>query len=400
MATLKRVVILGGGFAGVRVARILAKSADRQHMTITLISKDGIHAYTPSFYAIAGAASDGALRRELDRISQFPLRRIFAGLPVALVHAEVTKIDTKHQNVLLGDGRTVGYDKLVIALGSEACYYGIPGLKENAITLKTIRDAETISRTVAKLMRGRDKPIRVTIGGGGPTGVELSAMLAEKMAAYQAGVHITLIEGQKSVLCGFTEKVQKYVTKELTKRKVNLMTGLMITEAKQNCVVLDNKEVVEHDVLVWAGGTQAPAILSTLPYILEKGRIAIDAPLTCVPSEGGTQTDVFAIGDSTIMHHGTGTAPWTAQVALKQADHVAKNILRQIQKLPLKKFKLRHQDILIPLGVSGGYCDAYHIHFTGRIVQSLAWLVEGRYLRTILPWRVAIGVITRRRRVL
>lgn len=393
MAAPHRVVILGGGFAGVRVARRLARSSQRQHLAVTLVSRDGTHTYAPGLYQLAGAVTDGSRRKAMDRGFALPLRRVLAGLPVTLLEGEVTGIDCDARGVTLRDGRTISYDTLVIALGSEAAYYGIPGLQEHAITLKSLKDANRVNQTIAALMRGRDKPVRITVGGGGPTGVEVSAMLAEKIGAWQAGIGVTLVEAAPTLLCGFDLKVSTYVERELARRGVRVITSTAIQEAKQGSVVLAGGAEIAHDILIWTGGTQAPAILSTLPFVLDHGRLATDAPLTCVPKRGGTENHVYGLGDATCFHYGDTHAPWTVHVALQQANHVAKNILRRLAGEKELPFKLPRQPFVIPLGSTGGIGEYLRFPFKGRTVQLLSILAEARYLLGMLSWRDTLRII-------
>lgn len=396
MTAPHRVVILGGGFAGVRVARRLAKAAKRERLAVTLVNRDGTHLYAPGMYQLAGAVTDAARRRAMDRSMALPLRRILAGLPVALIEAAVTGIDCAEKQVSLADGRSVPYDMLVIALGSEACDYGIPGIKEHALPLKSLKDADNVNRVIAALMRGRATPVRITVGGGGPTGVELSAMLAESLAAWQAGVRLTLVEAAPSLLGGFALDVQQYVAEQLGKRGVKVVTGVGVKEARREAVTLADGTVIEHDVFVWTGGTQAPALFATLPFVLDKGRIAPEAMLTCVPQGGGGQTDVYAVGDAACFHYGESHAPWTVNAALAEADHVAKNILLRLQGYKEQPFRLPHQDFVIPLGTTGGIAEWMHIQWKGKAVQWLNWLAEARYLIRMLSLAETLRILRRR----
>lgn len=395
--TLHRVVVLGAGFAGIRVARKLAKASSRRHLAVTLVNRTGVHSYTPSFYALAGTTSESSRRRHMERAASLPLRRLCGGLPISVVEAEVSAIDTVGKKVSLGDGRTLEYDTLVVALGSEPAYYGIPGLKEHAITLKTLRDADRVSQQVAALMRGRTEPLRIVVGGGGVTGAELSAMLAETVGAHQAGARITVIEANTEVLPGFDEAMRSYVRKELNEREVVVRTGSAITKVDPHTVVIGQSEPLPFDLLIWTGGIQAPEILSTLPFVCERGRLVTDAPLTCVPVEGGATTDrsVYAVGDATCFHYAGKMAPWTAQVASQQANTVAKNILRALEGKSPKPFRLKRQIVIIPLGRKGGAGSFMGIPMRGRILQVLAWVAEFRHLATMLPWWTAARLVSR-----
>lgn len=400
MATPHRVVILGGGFAGVRVAQRLASSHTRRKFSVTLISREAVQTYTPGLYQLAGAVTDATRRKAMDRALSLPHRRILAGLPVTLMQAEIMAIDTEAKVISLNDSRVVLYDTLVIALGSESATYGIPGMSEHAIMLKSLKDADRVNRTIANMMRGRATPIRITVGGGGATGTELSAMLAEKIGAWQAGVHITLIEAAPNILCGFPLKTSVYAKQQLEKRGVNVITAMAIKEAKDRAVVLADGTEIPHDIFIWNGGTQAPTLLKTLPFVLDGGRLAVDAPLTCVPVKGGVQTHVYAIGDATCFHFAGSHAPWTAQVALQQADHAAKNILRTLSGLPIKPFHLPYQSYVIPLGATGGVAEALHIPVKGRLVQLLTYLVEAHHLLSMLSLRDTWRIIRMRLRTL
>ncbi len=392
MSSPHRVVIVGGGFAGIRAARNLARDAKRRHLAVTLINRDGMHGYTPGFYLLAGAVTDAARRRVMDRAFALSIRRLIAGLPISFMQAEVASIDAEARTVGLADGRQVGYDTLVIALGSEPAYYGIPGLKEHAVTLKTLADADRINRTLATLMRGRDKPLRVTIGGAGPTGVELAAMLAERIGAWQAGVHVTLVEASPSILGNYPEHVRTYAAEELARRGVQVRTGVAITGADKDAVTLADGAALPHDVLVWTGGIQPPAILSTLPYVQEKGRLAADAPLTCVPQEGGVEPHVYAIGDAASFHYKGKPLPWTAHMALDQADRVADNILRRIAGKKERPFHPGWPVFVVPLGTRGGVAQYLGVRCRGRLAQLLSILAEARYLLSMLSpldaWRI------------
>lgn len=390
MGTLHRVVILGGGFGGIRVARQLARHASRQHLAITLVNAGPLHTYTPALYALAGSPGATVHRKQLERTAALPIRRVLAGLPVSFLEARVADIDTASHRVTLHDGRTLSYDTLVIALGSEAAYYDIPGLEEHAITLKKRDEAMQINRRITELMRGRTAPLRVTIGGGGPTGVELTAMLAERLGAYQAGIEVTLIERNSVLLNNYPVKAQDHVLKQLTTHGVMVRTGHAITHAEAQSVTLDDGNVVPHDVLIWAGGTQAPALLSTLPFVTDHGRLVTDANLTTVPKTGEAQTTIYALGDATCFHYAGAFAPWTAHMAMKQADTIARNIMRHLKGLPPKNFAVPREIFLIPLGSTGGIGKILFFFVRGRIVQLFVHMIESWYLMTVLPFFTAI----------
>lgn len=399
MSSPHRIVILGGGFAGIRLARRLARHSHRQHLAVTVISKDPQHVYTPGLYALAGAVTDSARHKAMDRTLALPLRRLFAGLPITLFQATVTGIDNTKNRVTLDDGRTVTYDTLVVALGSETNYYDIPGLQEHARPLKGMRDADQINQAIRNLMRGRNIPIKITVAGGGPTGVEVAAILGETLSRWQAGVNVTLVEAGPTILNGFTEKTQQYVTAQLTNRHVTVLPATPVTRAYGDKIE-SHETIIPHDILIWTGGIQAPAILQTLPFKKEKGRLVVDGPLHCVAEDEGPTPPVYAIGDAALYMYQGKPVPWTALSALNQADHVANNILRKIRGKKQRIYLPPRHDWVIPLGTTGGIASVMHLPVWGRVIKWLSLLIEIHYLWSIIRFHTACLLSWRRMRIL
>jgi NADH:ubiquinone reductase (H+-translocating) len=385
-----RIVIIGAGFAGLTTALSLAKSTKRDNVSITLVNPTTTHTFTPALYALASTTTDSGRYKQLERCTNVGIRRIISGKRISLIEGSAVAIQTEKQEVHLTDGRILHYDQLVVAVGSEVNYYNILGLEEHAVTLRGITGAETISRRLSNLLRGRNTPLRITVGGAGATGVELSAMIADTVGTRQAGVHVTLLEAGNVVLPGFDTSIQNYVTDMLSSKNVVVKTNAGIASASAQAVTTTANEVIPHDMLIWTGGIQAHHLISTLPFIKERGRIAVDTALQGVlPSHAHTRSDVYVLGDAAIMHHGENTVPWTAQVAIQQGEHTARNIMRSMRGLPLKPFKLGLQIIALPLGKKGGIAKLPLLTLRGRIIQLLIWAAEVRHLASLLPFFIA-----------
>src|SRR6185369_4650833 len=199
---MKQIVIIGGGFAGVAAGLQLKKSLGSNDAEITLVDKNPYHLFTPSLYEVATSeVPQKNIAIPFDKIFEHGVKR---------VRGEVTSIDPKTNTLILTDKTTIAFDYLVIALGSEPAYMGIPGLKENSVAFKWLRDAVTIKNQIKNMCckEGKcDRKVQVIIGGGGFAGTELAAELLsyKDKIAVQNGLDkdcldLTIIQGSDKLL--------------------------------------------------------------------------------------------------------------------------------------------------------------------------------------------------------
>jgi len=388
-----RVVILGGGFAGVSAGISLRKKLKKFPVKISIIDKNSYHLFTPSLYQ--ASTSDISPKN-----ITIPLKYIFNN-GFDIVSGEIIKINTSENKIEIKNGDNIYYDYLIIALGSVPTYYAIPGLEENTITFKNLNDAIKIKERIknACCKNGQcHKKTRVVIGGGGFAGTELAAELSsyEDKLALENGLDkncldITLIQGSDRLLKELDEKVSNLAEERLTAFGVHLVLGEHIKNVTETKALTDKNNEYSYDILIWAGGIKANSLASesNLPTNAQ-GYITVNKFLQ---AEGNP--NIFACGDIAefIDSKTKKPAPNVVQVAEEQGHAAGKNVARMILGQEEKEYKYRHFGYIIPL--RGRYAAG---EFFGKIqlYGLLAWILHQaaflRYLFEILPFPKSIFI--------
>ena len=295
----KRVIVVGGGFAGVACARELAK---RHDVAVTLIDSNDYHQFQPLLYQVATSML-------ASRDIAYPLRQIAAEYDgFEAKRAEVVAIDPKARSVTTRTGETYTGDYLVLAAGSQPSFFGTPGA-EHAFPLYSLDDAERLRTRVIQAFEEADRDpslidqgaIDFVVVGGGPTGVEVAGALAEMIAttmvhefpaiAPRARVHV--INHGKTLLAMFADKGHAYTARILEKDHVDLRLGVGVTEIGPGHVALSDGSTVLTRCVVWGGGLKAAPIAEAAGLPQGKGgRVDVQPDMT-VPGFPG----VLAIGD-------------------------------------------------------------------------------------------------------
>lgn len=328
--SLIKVVVIGGGFAGLNVVQGLSRAAD---VDITLIDRTNHHLFQPLLYQVAGAALSPA-------DIAVPLRWVVRQQEnVHVVMETALKIDKENKLVHTAD-RSFGYDYLVIAAGSSHSYFGHDEWEAFAPGLKTIPDAIRIRETIlAAFEHGEiaenpieeSKYLRFIIIGAGPTGVELAGAIAEiaysnlflnfrKITAEHA--EILLVEGSDQVLPSFPKGLAAKAQKDLELLGVKVLTNTRVTDIKKEAVRIGDKWI-EAGTIIWAAGNQASPLLRTLNVPLDKqGRVIVGEDLSIKD-----HPEIFVIGDATSAKNKEGKElPGIAPVAIQMGRYVAKII--------------------------------------------------------------------------
>ena len=294
------------------------------------------------------------------------------------------------------------YDFLVVALGSENNFFNIPGLKENALGMKSFVNALEIRDTIAELLDEK-QDIRIAVGGGGSTGVELSAEIQNwfneiKITRKKFSPVITLINSGPTVLDGFHKDVVRLVSRRLAKLGVKTLNNETITKVSPNLVSLKSGQEVPFDAFIWTGGVRANSILQTMKLKLEnKGRSEASNNLICIPEDPSLKIygRIYGIGDAVCARDASGNpTPMLVQPALQQAEVAAKNIILELRGenpgLVFKPFK--NYPYIIPVG------GKYAVGQIGPLVVSgwPCWIVKGlveiNYLLSIMPPKKALKI--------
>lgn len=388
---MKNIVILGGGYAGVLAGLHLRKKLKGKNVHITLVNKHTYHIFTPSLYEVATSESP------MKNIA-IPLTKIFPDT-VDLIKGTVEKIDQAGKKIIITGHDPVSYDYLIVTLGSQAAYYGIPGLEKYAIPFKTLNNAVKIQETInsrCMIEHGKKKNLEVVIGGGGFAGTELAAeilnyrrRIAQDNRIDQDCIMTTVIQGSDRVLKELDEHVSATATARLKDPGMKMAFGGHIKEVTATEVLTDDGKKHPYDVLIWTGGVEANHIAkeSGLP-VNKRGQITVNAQLQMEGSD-----TVFAAGDIAgfIDPKTEKPVPNVAQVAEEQGIAAAENVVRHIQGQPLKPYQYRHFGYIVPL--KGRFAVAElmgGLHFDGFLGWSLQQLVFLQYLLRILPFSYAL----------
>lgn len=406
------ILILGGGFGGIRAALDLGKKLGKDH-TVTLVDKNDCHLFLPSIYEVASAKrleekeGEDLYRVMLRGTVCIPYGKIFSGRNVNFVQAEVTHVDLRNKEVHLGSGNFLNYDYLIFAMGSEIETFGIPGVREYAFQFKTINDALFVHRRMHELykeaMEGKKGlPIRFLIGGAGFTGIELAAELAccaeivRKECNLEKGcTSISIFEATPRILPMISDKEREIIRKRLKKLEIKIYENSPIEKIEPNGVQVKNGEFIEGDIIIWTAGIRASSFISNIGglHLDQKGKIKINEFL-----QAEDYTNIFAIGDNAVfIDPKTQKAiPGLAYVAIDQGKIAAENISRQIKNHPPKPYKPKYETWIAPVG--GKYAVSHlnkYITVAGFWGWAVRVLVDLRYFMATLPAGEAIKLFFR-----
>jgi NADH dehydrogenase len=354
-AARARVLILGGGFAGVGAARKLAK-ADAD---VVLIDAHDYHTFQPLLYQVATDLLDTSA-------CGHPLRDLFHEQRNAVVHqARVNGVDLVKRRVVFDELGPLDYDYLVLGLGAEVNFFGTDGAAEHAFPMYTLSDAVRLRQRVLLKWEAADRDpalvddgaLNVVIVGGGPTGIESAGALAELYRGNFAKDYPTLpadtarlilVEAGPELLPMFKPAIRRYTKEALEKRGVEVLLGEKVSSIGPTRVTLASGQVLEAHTLVWGAGLQASPIAESLRIDLERGnRIAVEPDLSLAG-----HPEVFAAGDiAWITDTKTGDVlPQLGSVALQSGERVGENIARRLEGEETEPFAYHDKGTMATIG--------------------------------------------------
>jgi NADH dehydrogenase len=392
------VVILGAGFGGLLTALTLAKKEFSGE--IVLVDAADQHTYSPWLYEVASAfLSEGGQRAPLmmKRSAVFPIKQIIKPWPqIRFRQGLVSALEVHEQYVLFDNGQTLRYDQLVIALGSEAEFYNIPGLSQQAIALKSFDDALLVRDRVQNLMSQTSvkKLPRVVIGGGGATGVETAAELVQ---ASEGKLQVVLVEAGPGILGPLPKPLRQWAQQRLEELGVQVLVDTTIIRAEPQKLQTKAEEI-PFDLFVWTGGVRPSSTLSTwgLPKDA-RGRIQVDECLRVIGLD-----NVFALGDNAacIDPNTQKLAPATAWVAADQGKFLGNNLARISHGLPTQTFELPKKYPAV-LQVGGRFAIATIGGYNLKNVAAhwLQKMIDLNYFLDIFPFWLAIKICWRSTKV-
>jgi NADH:ubiquinone reductase (H+-translocating) len=383
------IVVAGAGYAGLHVAlRLAAKLRNHPKMELTLIDRHDYHQVLTELPRVAGGTrAAGAVR--------IPLQDLLA-TRVRFVQAEVSGFDLAGRRLLTGAG-PIGWRRLVLALGSRPNDFAIPGLAQRTLSLYSAGDAERVWTAVGQALDdaaaatdpGRQRRLAtVVIGGGGATGVELAGELAEILpeAASRRGLApgrpaVQLIEAGPGILAGSSPQLIDKAAKILADLGVQVRTNATIAAATEQGFRLQDGQLVEGGVFVWAGGLKAPELVadSGLPTG-HNGRVKVDQYLRALD-----HPEIYVAGDlASVVDPRTGHAlPPLAQVALEEGETVARNLDAELNGRPLEAFKFHDKGFVVSVGPRRGVADIAGVTAGGHVAHLLKDAIEWEYRQSV-----------------
>jgi len=336
MAT--NVAVLGAGYAGAGAVKALQQRAGPE-VSITWVADVDYHLVLHESHRII---RDPAVQEKI----KIPVQEI-ADTGTEFIRAEVTDVDVDAREVHLANDDVVDYDYCLVALGSRTAFFGIEGLEEHSLTLKSVDDALEIHDAVsaAASEATRSDPADVVVGGAGLSGIQTAAEIAEFRDDKRAPIDVHLVEGLDSIFPGNDPEVQGALRKRLEALDIDILTGEFIGEVDEDTVYIGDDEEMDYDVLVWAGGITGRDALEDANVDKEHNRVQSGQDFQT------TDDRVFAIGDSALVEQpGEDPAPPTAQAAWDAAEVVGENIARAIEGRPLKKWVYEDKGTVVSVG--------------------------------------------------
>ncbi len=378
VSTSEAAVVLGAGYAGLRVAHEIRRKSRRQ-IPVVLVDRHPFSVLRTELYRVADLA--GVERDRAEWV--VPLSDIETRKGIEFREGEVESVDFVAKQVGLRDGQ-IAFGQLVIALGSEVAYYGVPGAKEHTYQVyrlgEAIRLAEALKALESRFVhQGRPESPHIVVVGGGSTGTEVAADIATADWSKVTGTpaprpRVTLVCGELPLLVGFSEGLIFHARRLLGKAKVTLNEGVNVTSVSGNEIHLRDGTVLQSDLCVWAAGIQATALVRGLnvPHG-HGGRIAV-RPTLEVPDHPG----VFSLGDSAdVVDPATGLAiPAMAQVAIREAPIVAANVVARRTNQPLLPFVYRQRGSIVAVGGGQAAGEVRRITIWGRPAALLKAAVQ------------------------
>ena len=363
-----KVVILGGGFGGLAAARALYKTAE-----VTVVDRHNYQTFLPLLYQVstAGLAADHVA---------YPIRGALRKTSVKFRMGSPLSIDHKNKEVKLDSLDVLKFDHLIVALGSTTADFGIPGVTEFTLGMKSVNEALTIRAEIMRrfedLCRFEDDTrLAITVIGGGPTGVEMAGAIAElirgplksdqKQAAAQ--IDITIIEAGDRLLPTFSPILSKRTKKDLEKLGVKVLVGSPVAGVENRKITLKDNQVLPSEITIWAAGVKGSNAMAQLSLPVSGNRLVVEPTM-----QVKNYPNIWALGDiAGALGKDGKPLPMVAPVAIQQGKFIAKQITRLSSGKELKEFKYLDKGSMATIGRNKAVVEVKGFKLSGPI----AWLI-------------------------
>jgi len=385
-----KVVIIGAGFGGLTAARSLRNIAD-----VTLVDRHNFQTFLPLLYQVAsaGLAADHVVH---------PVRGALRKTDIQFRMGSPLVIDYTNKTVKLDSSELLSYDYLILALGSVTNDFGIKGVSEFSLGMKSVNEALKIRADIMRRFEDlcrftEDTELSISVVGGGPTGIEMAGAIAElkrgplksDSAKAAKNIHIRIVEAGPRLLPSFSPKLSERTKRDLEKLGVEVILNAGVKEVKANTLTYDNGLEVPSQITIWAAGVKGEPTLDVLQIPMRDNRVIVDSTL-----QVEHRPDIFAIGDSAGAKSADGRyLPMVAPVAMQQARFLAKHIQRKLRAEPLVAFKYKDKGSMATIGRHKAVVEVGNFRIGGAIAWyiwlwlHLFYLVGGRNkLGTMAEW--------------
>jgi NADH dehydrogenase len=363
-----KVVILGGGFGGLAAARALYKSAE-----VTVVDRHNFQTFLPLLYQVstAGLAADHVA---------YPIRGALRKTDIKFRMGSPISIDHKNQEVKLDSSEVLKFDHLIVALGSVSADFGIPGVNEYALGMKTVHEALTIRAEIMRRFEDLcrfedDTKLSISVIGGGPTGVEMAGAIAELIrgplksdqANAAAHIQVSLIEAGPRLLPPFAPSLSARTKKDLEKLGVKVLLNTAVKAIEHRKIILKDDSVLNSEITIWAAGVKGSDAMAQLNLPTNGNRVAVEPTM-----QVKNYPNIWALGDiAGALGKDGRPLPMVAPVAIQQGKFIAKQIARLMAKKSLTDFKYLDKGSMATIGRNKAVVQVKGLKISGPI----AWLI-------------------------
>ncbi|WP_373230308.1 NAD(P)/FAD-dependent oxidoreductase [Cohnella sp.] len=381
MSSIPKIVILGAGYGGVLTSLRLQKELNYNEADVTLVNKHDYH-YITTHLHMPAAGTDNP---ENARVN---ISKLIDEFKIDFVKSTVVQIRPQDRKVILEDG-TLSYDYLIIGLGGESETFGIPGLGEFAMNIRSINTVRLIREHIEyQFARFKREPHRTdyltfVVGGAGFTGIEFIGELADRIPELckqfdvdNSLVKIINIEAAPTALPGFDPELVEYAMQVLQKKGVTFRIGTAIKECTADGVVVGEGEEIKSQTVIWTGGVRGNRLIEEAGFETMRGRVKVDEFLRAPGHE-----NVYILGDNSLVFNPEGRPyPPTAQMAMQQGVNCAHNLVASIRNQPLKTYTYVSKGTVASLGKGEAIGVAFGKKYKGRVAAWLKKAIDLRYL--------------------
>ncbi|MFH1878129.1 MAG: FAD-dependent oxidoreductase [Candidatus Omnitrophota bacterium] len=360
---MSRVVIAGGGFAGVSALKTLAKTPENNkgEIEISLIDKKPYFEFLPMLPDVAGGwLGPERLRQELKELASLSNANF--------IHDRIEKLDLEKKNITT-TGQDIPYDHLILATGSETNFYGNNQLQNTCAHIDTVADAVSVLESMPK--KNTPEETNIVVVGGGYTGIEVASNLDILLKKNNIKHRTYIVEQAKEALMTLPEWMRDEVNKELLKLGIETMCGRSVKEYDGGTVTLYSGETFRNAVCIWAAGVKTPQFIEDAGFPAERSRVVVDQNLR---PAGNKIKDVFVAGDTAYFEYTEDGKPLRMAVmfSMGEGKTAARNVINSIKGKPLAEYRPLDLGYLIPVanGNAPGKVLGLNIHgFSGYLMH-------------------------------